>query len=207
MPISKHRTNLLLAAIFLMAFAAIACSSSDESDAESTASIGSYETCEGFVEVQSIEEATGTSGLIDRIEVFDVDAIPGLVDSGAIDNCLIEVFRTVGGNDVPTPGESVTVSLVRFENSELAQLLYNSTLASAILASEQIGELSEVQQGVVSVDSYLMDIKAAGIGAIIVFVQDSTFISMSATADDEGKSLLDEQQLIDTAEAVKARLP
>ena len=207
MPISKHRTNLLLAAIFLMAFAAIACSSSDESEPESAASVGNYETCEGFVEVQSIEEVSGTSGLIDRVQVFDVDASPALVDSGATDNCLIEVFRTIDGNDSPVPGESMAISLVRFETSELAQLLYNSTLASAILAGEQIGELSEVQQGVVSVDSYLMDIKAAGIGAIVVFVQGTTFISMSATADDEGKSLLDAEQLVNTAEALKVRLP
>jgi hypothetical protein len=207
MPISKSRTLLLLTAILLLTFAAIACSDNADSEPEITASVGNYETCEGFVEVQSIEQTSGTDGLIDRVKVFDIDSIPGFADAGATDNCLIEVFRTVDGNDAPVPGESVTVSLVRFETSELAQLLYNSTLASAILAGEQVGELSEIQQGVVSVDSYLMDINASGIGAIVVFVQDSTFISMSATADDEGKSLLDAQKLIIAAETLKTHLP
>ncbi|HIF70977.1 MAG TPA: hypothetical protein EYQ61_00160 [Dehalococcoidia bacterium] len=207
MPISKHRTHLLLAALLLVAFAAIACSSSAESESEPSASIGNYETCEGFIDAQSIEKASDTDGLVDRIEVFDVASIPGLADSGATDNCLIEVFRTIGGDDSPTPGESVTVSLVRFETNELAELLYNSTLASAILAGEQLGELSEIQQRVVGTDSYLMDIKSVGIGAIVVFVQDSTFISMSSTADNEGNSLLDSQKLVNAAAEVQARLP
>jgi hypothetical protein len=120
---------------------------------------------------------------------------------------LIEVFRTLDGSDSPAPGDTVTLSLVRFETNDLAKSLYNSTLASAILTAEQVGDLAEIHQDVVGTDSYLMDVKAGGIGAIVVYVFDSTFISMSSTADDESNALLDGQDLVDVAQGVQSRLP
>jgi hypothetical protein len=96
---------------------------------------------------------------------------------------------------------------VKFETNELAKSLFNSTLAAAILTAEQVGDLAEVHQDVVGTDSYLMDIKAGGIGAIVVYVFDSTFISMSSTADGENNALLDGQDLVNVAQGVQSRLP
>ena len=111
------------------------------------------------------------------------------------------------GGRAPMAGDSVTLSLVRFDTAELAKSLYNSTLASAILTAEQVGDLAEIQQEVVGKDSYLMDVNAGGIGAIVVFVFDSTFVSMSSTADDESNALLDGQGLVNAAQGVQSRLP
>ncbi len=205
----RHKKQTLLAVLIILVIAAVACSG--DPDPESVAGSGTntanYETCAGFLDAQSVEEQTNVEGLTDRVRVIDVASIPGLVESGAINNCLVEVYRTLGGDDAPTPGESVSLSLVRFENNDLAKRLYNSTLASAILTAEQLDDLVEIQQGVISRDSYLMDVKVGGIGAIIVFVVDSTFVSMSSTADDESNALFDGESLANAAQSVQSRLP
>lgn len=210
MSISQRRTNLFITALLLLAIAAVACSSADDTNSDSldTGSAAvSYETCEGFITTDHVEAESGTSGLVDRVRVLDVNSIPGLAESGATANCLIEVFRTIGGDDNPAPGDSITLSLVQFETPELASSLYNSTLAAAILTTEQVGDLAEIQQSVVGADSYLMDVKAGGIGAIVVYTFGSTFVSMSSTANDEGSALLDGQQLVNLAQGVQSRLP
>ena len=210
MSISQHRTNLFITALLLLAIAAVACSSADDNDSDSSDSgraVGNYETCEGFITADHVETESGTSGLVDRVRVLDVASIPGLAESGANSNCLIEVFRTIDGSDNPAPGDSITLSLVQFETTELAASLYNSTLAAAILTAEQVGDLAEIQQGVVGTDSYLMDIKAGGIGAIVVYTLDSAFISMSSTPNGDGEALLDGQKIINVAQGVQSRLP
>ena len=143
MPNSKLRTNLLISSLLLLVIAVVACSSDDDSSSDSDASSAasaSYETCEGFITAEHVEAESGTSGLIDRVRVLDIASIPGLAESGATANCLVEVFRTIDGEDNPSPGDSITLSLVRFETPELAASLYNSTLAAAILTAEQVGE-------------------------------------------------------------------
>ena len=210
MPNSKLRTNLLISSLLLLVIAVVACSSDDDSSSDSDASSAasaSYETCEGFITAEHVEAESGTSGLIDRVRVLDIASIPGLAESGATANCLVEVFRTIDGEDNPSPGDSITLSLVRFETPELAASLYNSTLAAAILTAEQVGEIAEIHQGVVGKDSYLMDVKAGGIGGIVVYTVGSTFISASSTANDEGEALLDGQQLVNVAQGVQSRLP
>lgn len=207
MSISKTRSHLIIFVLLLMAVTAIACSDDAESDSPSIeAAVGNYETCEGFITTQQVEDETGTSGLVDRVRVLDEASIPGLAESGATANCLIEVFRTIDGNDNPSPGDSVTLSVVQFGTSELAASMYNSTLAAAILTAEQVGDLAELQQTVVGEDSYLMDVKAGGIGGLVVFAYDSTFISISSTANDEGDALLDGQELVNVAQRVQSRL-
>ena len=52
-----------------------------------------------------------------------------------------------------------------------------------------------------------MDVKAGGVGAIVVFVSGSTFVSMSSMADAESNALLDGQELVDSAQGVQSRLP
>jgi len=207
MPQIQQRTYIILTAFLLLILAATACSSEPEAEPSVTSDKGNYETCEGFITPDHVESQSGTTGLIDRVHVLDVALIPGLADSGAINNCLIEVFRTLDGTDSPMAGDSVTLSLVRFDTAELAKSLYNSTLASAILTAEQVGDLAEIQQEVVGKDSYLMDVNAGGIGAIVVFVFDSTFVSMSSTDDDESNALLDGQGLVNAAQGVQSRLP
>jgi hypothetical protein len=203
----QNRTNLFSFALLLLIVAAVACSSEAEPETTSNAGRGDFDTCEGFITADHVETKTGTSGLVDRARVLEIAAIPGLEASGATANCLIEVFRTLDGSDSPAPGDSVTLSLVKFETNELAKSLYNSTLASAILTAEQVGDLAEIHQDVVGTDSYLMDVKAGGIGAIVVYVFDSTFISMSSTADADSNALLDGQDLVDVAQGVQSRLP
>jgi len=185
----------------------MACSSEADSESVEANSSPNYETCEGFVTAENLGGGTNPTGLVDRARVLDITSIPGLADSGATANCLIEVFRTVDGTDTPAPGDSITLSLVQFETEEIALNLFNSTLAAAILTAEQVGDLAEIRQEVIGDYSYLMDIKAGGIGAIVVFVSGSTFISMSSTADDESNALLDGQQLVDSAQGVQSRLP
>ena len=203
----KNRTHLLISALLFLVIAAVACSSEADPDTISNADFGDFDTCEGFIVAEHLEGEADTSGLVDRVRVLDVGSIPGLAESGATANCLIEVFRTLDGSDSPAPGDSVTLSLVQFESNELAKSLYNSTLAAAILTAEQVGDLAEVHQDVVGTDSYLMDVKAGGIGAIVIYVFDSTFISMSSTADSENNALLDGKNLVNVAEGVQSRLP
>jgi hypothetical protein len=209
MPHIQHRPQIVLLTLFLVILMAIACSNDTESssDPSSVSNVGNFESCEGFLTADHIGAATSSSGLVDRIQVIAIGSIPGLAESGAVRNCLIEVFRTIDGSDSPAPGDSVTLSLVDYETSERALLLYNSTLASAILTAEQVGDLAEIRQEVVGEDSYLMDVKIGGIGAIVVFVSGSTFISMSSTADDESNALLDGQELVSAAQSVQSRLP
>jgi len=208
MSYSQHRSQILISALLLIVLAAVACSGdSDSASDDGNLLAGNYETCEGFINAQHVEDATGASGLIDRVRVLDVASIAGLAESGATANCLVEVFRTVDGADQPAPGDSVSLSIVQFETNELALSLYNSTLAAAILTAEQVGDLAEIQQGVVDSESYLMDVKAGGIGAIVVYVFGSTFLSMSSTANDESIALLDGQALVDAARGVQSRLP
>ncbi|MEE8046953.1 MAG: hypothetical protein V3T49_08935 [Dehalococcoidia bacterium] len=205
----RHKKQTLLAILIILVIAAVACSGDPdpESAVETVSNTGNYETCVGFLDAQSVEEQTNVEGLTDRVRVIDVASIPGLVESGAINNCLVEVYRTLGGDDAPKPGESVSLSLVRFEDSDLAKRLYNSTLASAILTAEQLDDLVEIQQGVISRDSYFMDVKVGGIGALVVFVFDTTFVSMSSTADDESNALFDRESLVNAAQSVQSRLP
>ncbi|MBC8453177.1 MAG: hypothetical protein H8D69_01750 [Chloroflexi bacterium] len=207
MPHSQLRTLIFVSALILLALAAVACSSESETQDSVGSTTGNYATCEGFITAKQMEAETGQSALTERVRVFDIASIPGLAESGATANCLIEVFRTVDGDDQPAPGDSLTLSIVQFETSDLALSLFNSTLASAIITAEQVGDLAEIQQEVVGSDSYLMDVKSGGIGAIVVYVFDSTFISMSSTADAEGNALLDGQELVNVAEGVQSRLP
>ena len=141
------------------------------------------------------------------MQILDIDSIPGLTESGAVNNCIIEVFRTVNDTNQPSPGDSLTISIVRFESKEQALLLYNSALASALITAEQIGDIAVIQQGLIGNDSYLMDVKSGGVGAIAVYVQETAFISMSSTADSEGKALLDAGSLTAAALLVQARVP
>ncbi len=208
MPLPQHRTHLLILALLLLMIVAVACATNNaDDDATPLPDTGDYVTCKGFMTAEQIEEESGVSGLKDRVRVLDIASIPGLADSGAISNCLIDVYRTVDGNDSPAPGNSVSLSLVQFATNEQALLLYNSTLAAAILTKEQVGARAEVQQGVTGSDSYLMDVKAGGIGAIVVNVFDGTFISISSTADADRNALLDGQGLINAAKVVQSRLP
>ena len=167
----------------------MSCSSQPASSDTPT---GAYDSCKGFADSNMIEDLTGTVGLVERTQILDIDSIPGLTESGAVNNCIIEVFRTVN---------------VRFESKEQALLLYNSALASALITAEQIGDIAVIQQGLIGNDSYLMDVKSGGVGAIAVYVQETAFISMSSTADSEGKALLDAGSLTAAALLVQARIP
>ncbi len=179
--------------------------------APSDTSAGTYESCQGFIDSNMIENLTGVTGLIERAQALDSNAIPGLAESGADNNCIIEVFRTVDSTDEPSPGDSLIIQIVQFETNEQALLLYNSALASALITTEQlqeqIGDLAVIQQGLIGSDSYLMDVKTGGIGAMAVYVHETAFISMSSTADSEGNTLLDAGGLTAAALMVKERLP
>ena len=168
---------------------------------------GVFESCEGFTDTGMVEDLTETSGLIQRVRILEIDSIPGLAESGAVNNCLVEVFRTLDGNNEPVQGSSLSLSLVRFETREQPLLLYNSALASALITTEQMGDLANIQQEVLGPDSYLMNVKTGGIGAIIVYVSDAVFVSMSSTTDSRGNTLADEGQLLDVAQNVQSRLP
>ena len=168
---------------------------------------GVFESCEGFTDTGMIEDLTETSGLIQRVRVLEIDSIPGLAESGAVNNCLVEVFRTLDGDNEPAQGNSLSLSLVRFETSEQPLLLYNSALASALITTDQMGDLARIQQEVLGPDSYLMNVKNGGIGALVVYVSGPVFVSMSSTTDSRGNTLADEEQLLDVAHNVQSRLP
>ena len=188
----------------------LAMSCADE-PAPSDTSAGTYESCEGFIDSNMIENLTGVVGLIERAQTLDSNDIPGLAESGAVNNCIIEVFRTVGSTDEPSPGDSLVIQIVQFGTNEQALLLYNSALASALITTEQLqeqlGNLAVIQQGLIGSDSYLMDVKTGGIGAMAVYVHETAFISMSSTADSDGKTLLDAGGLTAAAIMVQERLP
>ncbi len=81
----------------------------------SETSAGTYKSCEGFIDSNMIENLTGIVGLIERAQALDSNDIPGLAESGAVNNCIIEVFRTVGSTDEPSPGDSLAIQIVQFE--------------------------------------------------------------------------------------------
>ncbi len=209
MPNPQSKMKLLLATLVLLAITSLACSSDSgpKPATEPNSAVGNYETCTGFISFDSIADLTGVEGLFERVSVTDVAAVPELAESGTIDSCLVEIFQSVDESDNPVPGESLTLFLVRFENSELAQEQYNSTLASALIGKEQLGELAVLQQDVVGTNSYLMDVSASGIGALVVFAFNSTFVSISSTADDESNALFDGHNLVNAAQSVQSRLP
>ncbi len=209
MPNPQSKMKLLLATLVLLAITSVACSSDSgpKPATEPNSAVGNYETCTGFISFDSIADLTGVEGLFERVSVTDVAAVPELAESGTIDSCLVEIFQSVDESDNPVPGESLTLFLVRFENSELAQEQYNSTLASALIGKEQLGELAVLQQDVVGTNSYLMDVSASGIGALVVFAFNSTFVSISSTADDESNALFDGHNLVNAAQSVQSRLP
>ncbi len=208
----KRHAQILIAALFLVIFVAVACTGGDDTESETPSPppvelIGNYETCKGFLDAGTVEDLTGKSGLFERERVIPIASIQGLAESGATNNCLIEVFGSFEGNDELTPGDSLALSIVKFQSNESALNLFDSTLASALLSVEQIGDRADVQQEVIGADSYLLNIRAAGIGAIIVYVSGNSFVSMSATSDSHGNALLTESQLIAVAEGVQSRLP
>ncbi len=209
MPNPQSKMKLFLATLVLLAITSVACSSDSgpKPATEPNSAVGNYETCTGFISFDSIADLTGVEGLFERVSVTDVAAVPELAESGTIDSCLVEIFQSVDESDNPVPGESLTLFLVRFENSELAQEQYNSTLASALIGKEQLGELAVLQQDVVGTNSYLMDVSASGIGALVVFAFNSTFVSISSTADDESNALFDGHNLVNAAQSVQSRLP
>lgn len=209
MPNPQSKMKLFLATLVLLAITSVACSSDSgpKPATEPNSAVGNYETCAGFISFDSIADLTGVEGLFERVSVTDVAAVPELAESGTIDSCLVEIFQSVDESDNPVPGESLTLFLVRFENSELAQEQYNSTLASALIGKEQLGELAVLQQDVVGTNSYLMDVSASGIGALVVFAFNSTFVSISSTADDESNALFDGHNLVNAAQSVQSRLP
>lgn len=209
MPNPQSKMKLLLATLVLLAITSLACSSDSgpKPATEPNSAVGNYETCTGFISFDSIADLTGVEGLFERVSVTDVAAVPELAESGTIDSCLVEIFQSVDESDNPVPGESLTLFLVRFENSELAQEQYNSTLASALIGKEQLGELAVLQQDVIGTNSYLMDVSASGIGALVVFAFNSTFVSISSTADDESNALFDGHNLVNAAQSVQSRLP
>ena len=205
----SRRTRTVLATLFLLVIATVGCSGGSNSTAseQSPEIVGDYLTCKGFVDAPNIEAVTGESGLQARERLIAVTGVPGLVDSGAVNNCLVEVFETVDSNDVPFPGSSMTLSIVKFQNNEAAMTLFDSTLASVLLSVEQIGDLAEVKQEVIGANSYMLDISVGGIGAIVVFVSEGVFVSMSSTSDADGSALLNGAQLVTAAEGVQSRLP
>ena len=207
MPKLLYRRLTTLSAITLLAFTTTACSTNDQVSNVDGKATATYKTCDGFISAHEIEQISGLNGLIAKSEVVNTDSIPGLAESGAIANCLIDVFRTVDGNDIPLSGDSISLSIVQFRNSEQSLSLYNSTLAAAILTAEQVGELAEIEQGIIGSDSYYMDVKVGGIGAIVVSVPDNTFISMTAARNEKNKALLNVSQLITAVKGVESRLP
>ena len=207
MPKLLYRLLTTLSAITLLGFTTIACSTNDQLSNVDGKVTANYKTCDGFISADEIEQISGLNGLIARSEIVNTDSIPGLAESGAIANCLIDVFRTVDGNDIPLSGNSISLSIVQFGNTEQSLSLYNSTLAAAILTAEQVGELAEIEQGIIGSDSYYMDVKVGGIGAIVVSVPDNTFISMIAARNKENKALLNVSQLITAVKGVESRLP
>ena len=207
MSILKPRSIVLLSAFFLFSIAVFACSSTEDSQEPDRPSGASYKTCQGFITADDVEQISGVTGLIDRVQVIEVDSITGLTENGAVANCLIDVFRTVDGTDTPAPGDSLSLSIVQFDTSEQVLSLYNSLLATTILTAEQLGDQADIEQGVIGSDSYYMDVKVGGIGAIVVLVSDKTFVSMSAASDSEDNALLDVRELITAAEQVQSRLP
>ncbi|MDA1279054.1 MAG: hypothetical protein O3B95_03305 [Chloroflexi bacterium] len=200
------RTLFFIAILSSLVLTAIACSIDSDSNS-ATIATGDYATCEDFVDRELVEELSGIKGLVDRVRVLDVASVDGFAESGATNNCHIEMFRTVDSNDQPAPGDSLAVSIVKFESSELALAVYHSTLAAVLLSAEQLGELAKIEQEVIGADSYLMDIEVGGIGAIVVYVSDSTFITLSSTSDDNGDALLDGRTLVTAAQSVQSRLP
>lgn len=209
MPNPQSKMKILIATLVLLAITAVACSSDSgpKPATEPSSAVGNYETCTGFISFDSIADLTDVEGLFERVSVTDVAAVPELAESGATDSCLVEIFQSVDESDNPVSGKSLTLFLVRFENSELAQEQYNLTLATALIGKEQLGELALLQQDVVGTNSYLMNVSASGIGALVVFAFDSTFVSISSTADDESNALFDGHNLVNAAQSVQSRLP
>jgi hypothetical protein len=204
--IQKHSSSWRIIPMILFLLATLWASCANETLGPETFS-GVFESCEGFTDTGMIEDMTETSGLILRVRVLEIDSIPGLAESGAVNNCLVEVFRTLDGDNEPAQGNSLSLSLVRFETSEQPLLLYNSALASALITTDQMGDLARIQQEVLGPDSYLMNVKNGGIGALVVYVSGPVFVSMSSTTDSRGNTLADEEQLLDVAHNVQSRLP
>ena len=204
--IQKHSCSWRIIPVTLFLLATLWTSCASETPRPETVS-GVFESCKGFTDTDMIEDLTETSGLIQRVRILEIDSIPGLAESGAVNNCLVEVFRTLDGDNKPAQGNSLSLSLVRFETSEQPLLLYNSVLASALITTDQMGDLARIQQEVLGPNSYLMNVKTGGIGAIVVYVSGSVFVSMSSTTDSRGDTLADEGQLLDVAQNVQFRLP
>jgi len=204
--IQKHSSSWRIIPVILFLLATLWASCTNETLGPETFS-GVFESCEGFTDTGMIEDLTETSGLIQRVRVLEIDSIPGLAESGAVNNCLVEVFRTLDGDNEPAQGNSLSLSLVRFETSEQPLLLYNSALASALITTDQMGDLAKIQQEVLGPDSYLMNVKNGGIGALVVYVSGPVFVSMSSTTDSRGNTLADEEQLLDVAHNIQSRLP
>lgn len=204
--IQKHSSSWRIIPVILFLLATLWASCANETLGPETFS-GVFESCEGFTDTGMIEDLTETSGLIQRVRVLEIDSIPGLAESGAVNNCLVEVFRTLDGDNEPAQGNSLSLSLVRFETSEQPLLLYNSALASALITTDQMGDSARIQQEVLGPDSYLMNVKNGGIGALVVYVSGPVFVSMSSTTDSRGNTLADEEQLLDVAHNIQSRLP
>ena len=204
--IQKHSSSWRIIPVILFLLATLWASCANETLGPETFS-GVFESCEGFTDTGMIEDLTETSGLIQRVRVLEIDSIPGLAESGAVNNCLVEVFRTLDGDNEPAQGNSLSLSLVRFETSEQPLLLYNSALASALITTDQMGDLARIQQEVLGQDSYLMNVKNGGIGALVVYVSGPVFVSMSSTIDSRGNTSADEEPLLDVAHNVQSRLP
>jgi len=204
--IQKHSSSWRIIPVILFLLATLWASCANETLGPETFS-GVFESCEGFTDTGMIEDLTETSGLIQRVRVLEIDSIPGLAESGAVNNCLVEVFRTLDGDNEPAQGNSLSLSLVRFETSEQPLLLYNSALAPALITTDQMGDLARIQQEVLGPDSYLMNVKNGGIGALVVYVSGPVFVSMSSTTDSRGNTLADEEQLLDVAHNIQSRLP
>lgn len=161
---SHHHATILAVIGILVGLTISSCSGAALSTpTPSESNVGNFQTCEGFVCLDSIGEMTDVGGLAERIEVINVGSIRSLSAAGAIDNCLIEVSRPLPADGSPDPGASLSVSLVKFETSELAARHYNSTVASAVVSAGNVGDVMEIQQRIFGPDSFLVDTQAIGI--------------------------------------------
>ena len=99
--------------------------------------------------------------------------------------CAIEYITPqilIGGpTQLRVRGPSITISALAFDSAQNAERYYRLGLESVEGMREYVGSDSDVERGLLGVNSHLLRVNAQGVGSVIGFAQGPYLIGLTTT--------------------------